>query len=835
MKGDFSRIRFNPSRQYTAVLEQQGRVSLDADDNEQAAITDYLDRTETVDVIGAFGAPEHNAGFAISISGNEILIGAGRYYVEGLMCENNTDNLPYLGQTYLLNPSASDATLLSELAQAGGSSAIQVYLQVWQRLVTALDDPCLREPALGQADTTGRLQTVSRVVASLVPPSARPTRPVGKLPTRTIFGATLLQTRQNLAELLKLRALTESTIAAPVLGPVSLNPPPSTPNPPSSTPAAVDCCTAMYETVPTVSTGRMRAATATAGSDCSCQPIPAAGYQGLENQLYRVEIHRAGTETTATFKWSRENGSVVTAIQSVNGNTVVLDSLGPDANLGFAANDWVEISDDTDLFGDTPNGPGLLYQVQSTDPTIPSLTLTTPVVGVTPSRNARVRRWDQAGPTASSSGVPISPGTQLPLENGIQVTFRAGNYQAGDYWTIPARTASGQIDWPPCASNGDLFQPPESSTVYNAPLACIHWDGRLQQFAVEDCRRLFSPLTELSAPSASKALHVKAINWANDSLITADVWVSKGLAVTFDAPPTSPLTSAEFAVSVETIFNPFQPFVSNRAFNPQLPSTYIRTCSTLDSTITVNGATVSWTVPYLKAPQLQVLTVNAINASLLFGAELGQHARVRVRLLGNAITSGAGPNQLYLDGRALGQPTQDPTGTTRMDLQLPSGAGVQSSDFESWFYVAPTLLIANLLVANTALFTLLGANNNVIGVSNTPPNPPTGATGPKVDPFATVMTNYRALADAQLTLSLVDATGAPSTLASIESPVTIHAGEVSVNAAIAVTGNPLNSGVATTVTLTLHASIATAVGAISFAGSPVTFTLTGTTPRQIIG
>ena len=94
MKGDFSRIRFNPARQYTAVLEQQGRVSLDADTNEQVAINDYLGRNETVDVIGPFGAPEHDAGFAISVSGNEILIGAGRYYVEGLVCENRTDKLP---------------------------------------------------------------------------------------------------------------------------------------------------------------------------------------------------------------------------------------------------------------------------------------------------------------------------------------------------------------------------------------------------------------------------------------------------------------------------------------------------------------------------------------------------------------------------------------------------------------------------------------------------------------------------------------------------------------------------------------------------------------------
>ena len=239
-------------------------------------------------------------------------------------------------------------------------------------------------------------------------------------------------------------------------------------------------------------------------------------------------------------------------------------------------------------------------------------------------------------------------------------------------------------------------------------------------------------------------------------------------------------------------------------------------------------------MPYLKAPQLQVLTVNAINTGLLFGAELGQYARVRVRLLGNTISSGTGSTQLFLDGRALGQPSTDASGKTHMNLQLPSGAGQQSSDFESWFYVAPTLLISNLFVAYPALYTILDAFNNVSGVSNTPPNPAKGTTGAAVSPFATVITNYRALFDTQITLSLIDSTGAPSTFASIESPITIHAGESSVNAAINVTGNPLINGVGTTATLTVQASIATAVGAIGFVGTAVTFTLAGTTPHVII-
>ena len=68
MRGDFSRIRFNRRKGYTAVLEQQGRVALDADANEQRFIDDYLRVAETVDVIGQYGGTVDDAGFAITIA-----------------------------------------------------------------------------------------------------------------------------------------------------------------------------------------------------------------------------------------------------------------------------------------------------------------------------------------------------------------------------------------------------------------------------------------------------------------------------------------------------------------------------------------------------------------------------------------------------------------------------------------------------------------------------------------------------------------------------------------------------------------------------------------------
>ena len=88
MRGDFSRIRRDTGKGYTSVLQQQGRVALDADANEQCFLDEALRRTQAVDVIGKFGAPAGEAGFAISVSGGQILIGPGRYYVDGLLCEN---------------------------------------------------------------------------------------------------------------------------------------------------------------------------------------------------------------------------------------------------------------------------------------------------------------------------------------------------------------------------------------------------------------------------------------------------------------------------------------------------------------------------------------------------------------------------------------------------------------------------------------------------------------------------------------------------------------------------------------------------------------------------
>jgi hypothetical protein len=151
MRGDFSRLTFDPRKRYAGVLWQQGRAQLDADWNEHEAILRRRLQIETRDVIGEHGGPRHHAGFGIELDDDGTpWIGAGRYYVEGRLCENEErcriDEQPFGdGSTY---------------QSAEGDVGELFYLDVWERFVDAVADPHLADVALGGADTAARVQTV---------------------------------------------------------------------------------------------------------------------------------------------------------------------------------------------------------------------------------------------------------------------------------------------------------------------------------------------------------------------------------------------------------------------------------------------------------------------------------------------------------------------------------------------------------------------------------------------------------------------------------------------------------------------------------------------------
>ena len=541
MKDDITRNTFGALKHFSSVLMQQGRVQLDADWNEQVAIHHHFLRRFVADVIGPCGGPIGNGAFTVQPLGAAAAPGApdfalspGHYYVDGILCELDTPEVAVTGfpgqspgsqiavaywtaggvsfqkgqyvQLYDADPAATTApatllitdtsynnlTLTVAPAIGGSATALKkprvqrvvtlmsqpdypvvvpppalsngsyhVYLDVWERLITYVEDDSIREVALNGPDTAGRAKIVWQVKVL----------PAGANAARTCMTPQGLYDLLQPFELARLRARAK---------------PPQTSGDP-------------------------------------CTIAPDALYRGPENQCYRVEIHTGsvaadGSAVTPTFKWSRENGSVVYPIRSGDGtNALVLESLGRDDRFGLKENDFVEVQDDDFVLANrvTP-----LLTVASIDRSRMTVVLTgtpDPAIGTNPAKHPLLRRWDHVRPDASSGGPPLGPdnavqvpigapgpATWLDLEDGVQVQFSnpaATLFRPGDYWLIPARVATGDVEWPSetvDTGQGNIvtqkvFLPPLGIVHHYAPLAVITV-GENNTISSVPCQTWFSQL-----------------------------------------------------------------------------------------------------------------------------------------------------------------------------------------------------------------------------------------------------------------------------------------------------------------------------------------------------
>jgi hypothetical protein len=467
MATDFSRIRLNPLLDYAGVELKQGGVLLDADANELVDIVDRRLRALASDVLGRATVSSTTVdAFKIGVSGTSLTIGKGRMYVDGLLAENHgavstdpakrlfdplmaerqfADPVPYTAQPYLPNPPALPT-----------AARHLVYLDVWNREVTYLEQPNLVESAVG-VDASSRVQTVWQV-----------------------------------------RALAEDAGATTTCA-----------SPDGDFPGWADT---IAPSTGVLTTGTFQVAPV----DDPCELPPTGGYRGLENQLYRVEIHDPGQPGgTATFKWSRENASVGSRVASmISGSELELATLGRDDVLSFKTGDWVEIIDDVREFSQASGEMRKVTVVEATrrlqfTPPLPASMLpgTFPNSAFPAARNMRVRRWDQHGAVfrtdasgtpvevqdldaATSTGVVAVPAatTTLLLENGVTVSFAstgAKGFKSGDYWVFAARTADASVELLDRA-------PPRGIHHHYARLAI--WD--VGAGTVVDCRHPWPPTGE---------------------------------------------------------------------------------------------------------------------------------------------------------------------------------------------------------------------------------------------------------------------------------------------------------------------------------------------------
>jgi hypothetical protein len=143
MVADIARTTYDPGRQYRALIAQQGRVTLEADNNEASSIAVESLRLETIDILGPAGTP--NDGYKVGTSGNTITIGAGTYYLSGWRLTLNTP-VDVAHQPDWID---TDPVVLQQ-----GNELIA--LLVTEQSVCAVEDQALREVALGGPDSAAR-------------------------------------------------------------------------------------------------------------------------------------------------------------------------------------------------------------------------------------------------------------------------------------------------------------------------------------------------------------------------------------------------------------------------------------------------------------------------------------------------------------------------------------------------------------------------------------------------------------------------------------------------------------------------------------------------------
>jgi hypothetical protein len=503
MKGDFSRLSGirATKKHFNGVLKQQGRVQLDSDWNELIAIIEHQRKTRTTDIVGSCGAPVHNSGFEIGypeVGFNDLLIASGRMYVGGVLCETTpsswqpirdfegdstllvddirVDGIPIpknlwaqvstqehpigvIAQIILIEEGKlllnKDLTglmtdthprwrpLLRYSRQPDFPTAPPyepkagrtdlVYLDVWERHITAVEDPALLEVALGGPDTDNRSKVIAQV--KILP---------------NVGNVDCPDTIKKWEQWIKRPNGRLTTIAKQ----------PATPDDP-------------------------------------CALNESGGYQGLENRLYRVEIHEGNFPSgEATFKWSRHNAanaySIVKFIEETGGEVkkIILQQNGKDDSSSIKALDWIEISGEkTDL---AVLKPGKIVQVEKVEGN--TIALKADVSAYKNEFRPKARRWNIS---QELKEVPekIIPGQEFILEDGIAIQFSGEEFRTGDYWVFTARTLTGTIE--------KLNEAKPMGIQHHYCKLALVTGLQNGMVTIEDCRPEFPPLTELPSGGGS--------------------------------------------------------------------------------------------------------------------------------------------------------------------------------------------------------------------------------------------------------------------------------------------------------------------------------------------
>lgn len=485
MGSDRARISFDPTRGYRSVVAQQGRVTLEADLNEQSSIQSEALRIETINLIGPAGTPEP-LGYEVSVASGAITVAPGTMYVGGWrMISEKT--VPLAQQPQWLDQPAPPAA-------AAGNSV--VALLVTEQFISATEDQALREVALGGPDTAARTKLIQHFVEIPVDAS-------DCVAAEGILRKSLLSTMGLVLHPATLELGFDATLQ-------------------------VDPFTTSQQTDP-------------------CCPPAQGGYLGADNQLVCVTVASLGNSPTLLWGWNNASflyraeviNSAASPPSTASSPILQLSPAPVDAAHCPQPGQVVEILQTTTVLGypDDHNyvaaqqgllvtlGTGTIYDSSTQQLTLPSGT-TLP----TDPNTLFVRLWQ--------AEVPFTPGQsqQLDSVSGLTVTVNikalpTAPLQARPFWCFAARPNTPQQVYPQRYLDGP--QQPDGPRQWLCDLAIVGQNANNGLTIVADCRKPFSPLTELGDCTCCNLVLDPSTNWLSTLNVALNDTTKAALSICF--------------------------------------------------------------------------------------------------------------------------------------------------------------------------------------------------------------------------------------------------------------------------------------------------------------
>lgn len=442
MSSDRARDSYDATRQYRGIVKQQGRVTVEADDNEGGRIAGENLLRETLDIVGSCGTPDD--GFAVTMGGPmpDFVVGPGTMYVGGLRV-TQTAPVHFAEQPEWLDTSGDP---LWSGGWPGGNEFVYLFLR--EQEVTAVEDQVLREVALGGPDTAARTRLVQRIVRS---PDGASQCDAALADTKEKWGALGLSFDPSTMRLTSSASLQVKFVQPPV-------------------------------------------------AETQCDPQVKGGYLGADNQMIRVKISAYDPNTgKGKLVWSYNNASFLHRVTALADHQTLELVASPIDNYhtprsGHAVEILRSAVDLKDAnYVAAPNG---LVMTLTADYVSDTRQLTLPAALPPDYWQAKgqlfLRMWEFE--------VPFTPGTPVDLAGtGLQVSIalpgKSGALTVGQYWTFAARPSTPVTVYP--KRYLDAPQPPEGPRMWACPLAVIGWTNESFQL-VSDCRRKFDDLVELT-------------------------------------------------------------------------------------------------------------------------------------------------------------------------------------------------------------------------------------------------------------------------------------------------------------------------------------------------